>query len=161
MLSVIFFVDQNMLVQEGVYYMKYSRKKHKEMPIVASITFGVLSALLLQLIGAIVLAALVGEGTIGESSLNMLAHCIRAAGMIAGIIATWFLSGENKLINAGVCVLICYLIQVVSGLLLWQIDIASFWVGLAVAVVSFCVCAYILHAVTGKGKTVKFKKRYC
>ena len=125
-----------------------------------AIVVGVLLSLLIQLIGAVIVAAMIENGAAGEGSSKLIAYGLRGFGLLCGIVVTWLLSGNKNSLNAALTATASFIMQTIAGMLFWQLDYICLVISASIGIGVYFVCYLVLSYNSGRGEWGKLKKLY-
>lgn len=137
----------------------YSLRKQK-LSAVNVITLAVILGIVIQVLGAILTAYLVGKGSMSENVMDAITVVVQAVGFLLASSVGVLFSSDKKIPNVLMILLIIVLIPVIVSLLLWGIDISAVIRTVITAAVVIGCDLLVLSRLKNMSVGFKAKKRY-
>ncbi len=131
------------------------KKSGKELPVAGAVTIGILGSLLLTLLGAAVLAYLIGSGTVAQTGMGLGSTVILIISTALGSLVATGIHKHRKLMISGITAAGYYLSLLAMSALFFEGQYEG--MGITAIMVLLGAGIALLPVLLGKGKKTKHK----
>ena len=137
--------------------MGYKTKLSSSLTVIVSVALGVV----INLICCALIAIMAGKGIVSEESFQLYAVIVQSVSTAIVVILAWLVAPDNKMMYSTICAGALLVVQIVLGLLFWEIGWRRVLVCASVVVVDYFVVTFMLSRQKRSAWIGKKKKWFC